>query len=224
MSDSALFIPVQIAHRLGIAVRLFDFFTGETVRVPMTLSIPDLRIEAFRADTDHTFRFLFTNRDVPAGGPFAIQADIPGGEYEAREPMQASLPVVVGHPPPVIRSDYLVEFPLWPTRARNRPPAETDVIGRVISAGVTDITNLRIFLFELPGSPPLSPYAYTNVNGEFLFRLPQLRAHMSGSTPVLTTNLGIQILDNTNAVVAPVTPASFTVGFGSTTFMQINVP
>jgi len=224
MSSSAIFVPVNVVHRLAVAVRLFDIFTGETVRTPMTLAIPELRARAFRA-SDNTYRFQFTNRDVPSGGPFTLTIEVPSGEYESREPTQVpSLPIVVGHPPPVIRPDYLLEFPMWPTRAHKLPAAETAVVGRVISAGATDVTSLRVFLFEPPGPPPATPYAYTNGNGEFLFRLPQLHAHMSGTVPVLTATLDIEIRDAANAVVAPVVPASVVADLGRTTLFEFNVP
>jgi hypothetical protein len=222
--SAPLFVPVDIIHRLGVAVRLFDIFTGETVRVPMSVAIPELRLQAFHSEGDNTYRVLVTNRDVPAGGPFEIQVEVSSGEYEALEPMQVTLPIVVGHPPPVVRPDYLLEFPLWPTRRRKVPPGETAVVGRIITAGATNVEGLRIFLFQPPGPAPATPYAYTNEFGEFLFRLPQLHAQMSGGIAILTATLNIEIRDPALALVAPVNPGSIIVNLGRLSMFEFNVP
>jgi hypothetical protein len=220
----SLFTGIEITHRLGIAVRFFDIFTGESVTVPLRAAIPELRWTAFHSAADNTYRFLVTNADVPPGGPFEIEVEAAGGEYEAREPMQVSLPVVIGHPPPVVRSDYLLEFPLWPSRRRRVPPGETAVTGRIISGGATNVDGLRVFLFEPPGPAPVTPYAYTNAAGEFLFRLPQLQARMSGSTPVITATLNIEVRDSSNALIAPVNPASMVVDLGRSALFEFTVP
>src|SRR5205085_1934348 len=147
---SSLFTRVELSHRLAVAVRYFDIFTGETVRLPLTVTIPALRLEAFHAGSDDTYRFIVHNRDVPTGGPFDIEVDNLRGEYEARESMQVTLPIVVGHPPPVVRPDLLLEFPLWPTRLRKIPPGETAITGRIVSGGVRDVNGLRVFVFAPP--------------------------------------------------------------------------
>jgi hypothetical protein len=221
---SSLFTPVTLVHRLAVAVRFFDIFTGETVRTPLTVTIPALRLQAFHAATDDTYRFVVHNRDVPAGGPFDIAVDILRSEYEAREPMQVTLPLVVGHPPPVVRPDFLLEFPLWPTRLRRTPPGETAITGQIISGGTTNVNGLRVFFFEPPGPPPATPYAYTNDAGEFLFRLPQLHARMSGVVPVLTANLNIEIRDPSSTLVSPVVPSSVVADLGRSSLLQFQVP
>lgn len=219
-----LFVGVDIIHRLGVAVRFFDIFSGETVLAPLQVSIPAVRWTAFHAETDGTYRFVVTNEDVPTLLNADIEVLIPGEEYESREAMQVSLPIVVGHPPPVLRPDYLLEFPLWPTRRRRTPPGETAITGRIISGGVTNVDGLRVFLFEPPGPAPVSPYAYTNAAGEFLFRLPQLRARMSGTVPVITATLNIEIRDPTSALVAPVNPGSVVADLGRLSFFEFTVP
>ncbi len=221
---SSRFMPVEIVHRLAVAVRFFDIFTGETVRIPLIVTIPDLRLQAFHAVTDDTYRFVVTNRDLPAAGTYEIAVDISGGEYEARGHITVPLPVTIPHPPPVVRPDYLAEFPLWPTRLRRPPSGETAVIGRIISGGATNVDGLRVFLFEPPGPPPASPFAYTNAAGEFLFRLPQLHAHMSGAVSVITATLDIEIRDPVFALVAPVIPGSILVDLGRTSLFEFNVP
>jgi hypothetical protein len=221
---SSLFIPVEITHRLAVAVRFIDIFTGEPVRLPLTVTIPALRLKAFHSLPDDTYRFIITNRDVPAGGPFDIEVEVPRDEYAAREPMQVTLPVVVGHPPPIVRPDFLVEFPLWPTRLRKVPPGETAVTGRIVSAGATNVEGLRVFLFDPPGPPPPSPYAYTDANGEFLFRLPGLRARMSGAVPVVTAPLDVEIRDPLLALVSPVVPSSIVVDLGRSSVFEFDVP
>jgi len=222
---SSQFSPIELTHRLAVAARFFDIFTGETVRAPLKVSIPALRLEAFHATSDDTYRFLVSNRDVPGGGPFDISVEIPRNEYEAREPMQIStLPIVLGHPPPVVRSDFLLEFPLWPSRLRRSAPGETAITGRVVSAGATNVDGLRVFLLEPPGPPPPSPYAYTNAAGEFLYRLPRLQARMSGSVPVLTATLNIEIRDLTSALVTPVTPGNIVADLGRSSLFEFQVP
>lgn len=223
-SALALFVDVEIIHRLGVAVRLFDIFTGETVRVPLIVTIPVLRWTAIHAATDDTYRFVVTNRDIPGGPPFAIEVEAPGKEYEAREALPVTLPIVVGHPPPVVRPDYLLEFPLWPTRRRRVLPGETAVTGRIVSGGATNVDGLRVFLFEPPGPAPVTPYAYANVHGEFLFRLPQLHARMSGAVPVVTATLNIEIRDQVNVPVAPLNPGAVVVDLGRSSLFEFTVP
>ena len=221
---STLFVGVDLIHRLCIAVRFSDMFTGETVDTPMSVTIPSLRLAAFRADTDFTYRFVVTNRDIPVAAAADLQVEIPGGEYRAVEEMQVSFPISVGHPPPIIRPDYLAEFPLWPTRRRRPLAGETAVIGRITSGGATNVAALRVRLFVPPGPPPVRPYTYTDSNGEFFFRLPQLKARMSGSTPILTATLGVEIRDALNAIVSPVNPGSIVVNLGSSTLFEFTVP
>jgi hypothetical protein len=217
------FVSVDLVHRLGFAVRFFDIFTGETIAVPLVVTLPDLRWSAFRAGRDDTYRFVVSNREIPAGGPFDIRVEIPGGEYEARERMQVALPIVIGHPPPIVRADYLLEFPLWPTRRRRTPPGETAITGRIVSGGATGVNGLRVFLFLPPGPAPAVPYAYTSAAGEFLFRFPQLRSRMSGPVAITTETLDLVIRDPANAVV-PVNPGSIVVDLGRPSLFEFAVP
>jgi hypothetical protein len=111
---------------------------------------------------------------------------------------------------------------LWPTRLKSLPAAETAVIGRVASTGgVTDIHGLRVDLFEPPGPAPASPYASTNESGDFVFRLPGLRAGMSGGTAVSDVTLTVELSRGGASVV--VNPNTITVPLGRISVVELTV-
>jgi hypothetical protein len=95
------------------------------------------------------------------------------------------------------------------------------VLGQVTSGGATQLAGLRIFLF--PGVMPLSPYAYVNANGEFLFRLPQLRTTFSGGAITNTATLNVVCLDPANTPVV-IAPASVNLTFGRVRELALTVP
>jgi hypothetical protein len=215
--------PVVI-HRLGVVLRFLDTFTGARVGVPLDVSIPARNWPALRRE-DTTYRFLVPNRLVPAG-LFDVAVAAPGGEYFNWEPFQVQLPPPsLPHAPPLVARDFLVEKPLWPTVHFRPSPGETAVLGRVESSGgATVVAGLKVFLFPWPGPAPVSPYAYSNENGEFLFRLPALKGSVSGTTVVSKADLGIAVRDATNTVVS-VTPAgSFAVPLGKVSVLRFTAP
>lgn len=220
MSATGLFLPVRITHRIAAAFQFVDFFTQTPVTSKLTVSVPALKWEAFANDGDKTYRFVSTNREVPAG-VFAVAVTAPGGEYLAKEPISLTLPIIVGHPPPVIAADYLISQPLWPTRVARASAGETAITGRIQTGGGTVLDGLRIFIFT--GAIPVSPYAYVDKQGEFLSRLPQAKTFMSGGTVVTHSLFSVECRDPANTVV-PISPASIDLVFGSTQNVSFTVP
>lgn len=221
MSSAALALPLNFTHRLAVAFQFVDIFTLNPVPSPLEVSIPSERWTAFASESDHTYRLLATNRDVPAG-VFTVQVDSPSGEYAALEAISITLPVVVGHPPPVVRADFLITQPLWPTRLTRPAPGETAVVGRIASGGVTPLDGLRMFVFT-GGVAPATPYAYANELGEFLFRLPLAKTSFSGVSVTTHALFNVECLDSTNAVV-PIVPASIDLVFGRSHDIGFSVP
>jgi hypothetical protein len=215
----------SLVHRLGAALRFLDAFAGTRVGVPLIVSIPAQNWTALRWEPDATYRFGVTNQLLPTG-LFDVTVDVPGGEYVSAEPFQVQLPPPsLPHAPPLLFSDYLVERPIWPTPTFRPPPGETAIHGRIDSSGgATAVSGLKVILFVWPGPVPASPYAYTNANGDFLFRLPGLKGSVSGMTVVSTADLGIEVRDPSNAVI-PVSPVSvFGVPLGRTSVLRFTAP
>ena len=217
------FSPVSLTHNLGVALRFVDMFSRRVVEVPLKVTVDALRWQAFRSESDGTYRFVATNRPVPAGN-FVVTVTDSSGIYSSREQLQVTLPVVIGHPPPLVRADYLVDVPLWPTPGFRSAQGETVVRGRVVSAGANVASALRVFLFPPPGPRPAQPYAWPDENGDFLFRIPGLRGSMSGNVPVTTATLDAEVLDAANNPVVPVNPANLVVRLGQTEYFVFNAP
>jgi hypothetical protein len=222
---SALFVSPHVVHRLGIAIRFVDHFTALPIRIPLRVEIESLRWRAFRSEHDATYRFLRTNEDIPSG-TFTVTAICPTGEYENREPLSVTLPVVVAHPPPVLANDYLVQSPLWPSR-RMRPQAgETVVMGRLLHAGPppqAPAPDMRVRLFTPALPPPGTPYAYTNANGEFVYRFPGLRMSLSGGVLIDTVTLNIAVRNAADTIGFSPAPPGFAVRLGQTNETSIEI-
>ncbi len=220
-ADSTLFVPPRLRHRLSVALQFNDVFTGSAVRLPL-----DVRIEAadwvpYRSERDSTYRFFRTNDEVEPAGNLTVSVAAPGGEYRSFEPIQVTLPLPAP-PTPVVRGHFLVEAPLWPTRALRLPHGETAVVGRIASGGVNDPAGLRVFLFEPPGPPPPEPYAYSDEAGDFVFRLPLLRGSVSGGMAVTEASLGVAVRRNGTPVT--VNPATVNVPLGRISVVELTVP
>ncbi len=217
-----LFVPPRLRHRLSVALQFNDVFTGEAVRLPL-----DVRIEAadwtpYRGERDATYRFFRTNDEVEPSGALAVSVAAPGGEYRSFEPVAVSLPLPAP-PTPVQRGHFLVQAPLWPTRALRPPHGETAVVGRIESSGgVSDPAGLRVFLFDPPPPPPPSPYAYSDEAGDFLFRLPRLRGSVSGGMAVTQATLAVAV--RRGATPVPVNPATVNVPLGRISVVELTVP
>ena len=211
-------------HQLAIAYQFTDAFTGLVVRTPLAVTIPELRWTALRSEQDFTYRFVVTNQDVPAGGPFDVVVAAPLGDYVALEPIALTLPVVVAHPPPVRRSDYLVSLPLWPTR-KFAGVNETVVIGHVTSSGATSVDRLKVVLDRTPapyGNP--RPFTRTDAHGDFLYRVPESKGwDTANNVPITQETLAITVTDsNGNSVIA--NPSQFPIDVGATQIVRFTIP
>ena len=213
-----------VRHTLAVAFRFIDVFTGSAVVEPLTASIPQQNWTAYRSARDLTYRFLVTNETPIPNGTFDVFVEIPGGAYRVVEPIQVALPLPpIAHPLPVIRSDFLREAPLWPTRLKSLPPAETAVVGRIVSTGgLTGVPGLLVDMFEPPGPAPVTPYASADDSGDFVFRLPGLRGSISGGTVISQVTLTVEVSEGGTSVV--VNPNTITVPLGRVSVVELTVP
>lgn len=211
-------------HRLAIAYQFADAFTGLLVRSPLVVTIPELRWTAVRSEQDFTYRFVVTNQDVPTGGPYDVVVTSTAGDYVALDPIDVTLPIVVAHPPPVRRSDYLVTLPLWPTR-RFASVNETVVIGHVTSLGATPVDQLKVVLDRTPTSyGNARPFTRTDPHGDFLYRVPESKAWDSANNvPITQETLVITITDTNGNNVIP-TPTQFPIDVGATQIVRFTIP
>ena len=222
---TSLLLHPTIAHRLGSAVQFIDHFTRLPIRTPLRVSIPNQRWDAIRSESDFTYRFIRTNREIPIGN-FDVVVECPSGEYESVEPVTVALPIIVGHPPPIVRDDYLSRFPLWPTRRLRPEVGETVVIGRLLHTGppLAPAVGMRVRLSTPVIPPPGTAYAYSKANGEFVYRLPGLRMSISGGIPVRTATLNVEIRDAADVVSFPAIPSTIVVRLGETNETTIEIP
>lgn len=210
-------------HRLGLALRFVDIFTNAAVTLPLRVFVPAQEWEAIRCASDATYRFAFTHHPVPAG-TFDAEVVAPGGEYINYEPIQITLPVAPGvPPPPVRRQDYLYNHPLWPTRQVRLPPGETGILGRIVRPPGQSPANLEVRVYEVGGAPPATPYTRTDGQGEFLFRLPWVRQEMSLGAVNPPPDLAIEIRDDTGPI-GPANPVNFTPEPGRAQVLTFQVP
>ncbi len=177
---------------------------------PLGVSIPSLQWQAAAAD-DGSYRFsaLTLTQPAPGGANLAVQVDAPLGDYLSFDPITITLPLPISSPP--LRSDFLIPTKLWPTVAFRPPSGETAVRGIIASPTAQPVSNLKIEMWLGAGPAPGSPYTFTNLNGEFLFRFPLFQS-ASGQT----TQANIQI----NSGAIPVLPAAPTVLIGATQILQ----
>ena len=221
---SPLWVRPRWTHRLAVAFRFVDAFSGARVGVPFDVWTPlpngvfaPLRAEpldepppppvpwrAIRDPRDDSYRFLLTNAALPAGN-YVVTVTAPDGSWVSHEAVQFALPLVPP-PPPLTRASFVLTRPLWPTRRAPIPPGETTIVGRVVRAGNVPVANARVTLFAGAGPPPPNaPYARTDAEGGFVFRLPQLTLGTGQPTTVQRT---IEVRDAPpgNAVLATVNP------------------
>lgn len=211
-----------LTHRLGVAMRFLDVFTGRPVRVPLAVTVP---AEGWRAVAreDATYRFVFTEREVPAG-LFDVEVEAPGGEYVSHVPVRLALPVVPATPPPpAVRGDYLVEPPLWPTRRLRVPAGETAVVALLESGGVNPVEGLEVRLFRDGEPVPAEPFARSDLEGELLFRLPWVRRELAGSMVLPPPTLRIEVRVPSGPVL-PAVPSTFVPEPGREQTLRIAVP
>ncbi len=233
-----------VRHHLGAAVRFVDVFTSRTVTVPLdvraetlpiVIGMPRLPWRAVRGPGDGTYRFLVTNDTLLPLGGIPVTVSAPGNEYVDFEGLTVTLPrPLVAHPPTPARSDFLVEHPLWPTRSLGLPPGETALVASLVSAGATPVAGLKVTVWP-DGSPmPATPYTYSNGDGEFVTRLPDLKSVSGG---VISTTAALRIdLKLPPAYVLTAVPTQiktdtgvvlgmpFSVRLGQVTNLQIMLP
>lgn len=206
-------------HRLAIALRFFDVFTGKTVEAPLRVTVPAHGWEAIHRTSDATYRFLVTEAIVPSG-TFHVFVEDTDQTYTNHEPIEIAL-TTVPSTPPISRGNYLQEYPLWPTRKFKAPVGETAVVGRLVSAGANPVENLDVRLYPTGEAPPADHFARSNSAGEFLFRLPWIQREVDG-TP-LPLSIEVQIT-RAGVPLSPVTPSSFTPEPGHVRYRTFNIP
>lgn len=242
----------SVRHRLAAAFRFVDIFTGKPVDMPLDVRVetfplpfvkgsPNLPWRAVPGPNDDTYRFFVTNNAVMPASPSPIPvtvsmpANVAKEAYVSFESVEVTLPLpLAAHPPTPARSDFLIEKTLWPTRAVKVPAGETAVVATVKSAGATPIGRLRVKLWAGLGPPPVSPYAYTDASGEFLFRLAELKTVVGGviSTTAMV-NIEIRVPPTYATAVVPtqirtdagaVLPLPFPLRIGQVTTLEISIP
>jgi hypothetical protein len=215
----------RVVHRLAVALRFVDAFTGTSVRAPLAVSISALGWSALGVESDSTYRFLVTNAAAVPAGTFDVAVTAPGGEYVNWESIQVQLPrPSPPHPPPFNGNDFLVSLPLWPTPLVRTPPGETAVVGRVVSTSAAAVAGLRVIIFLEPGPAPAAPYTRTDPAGAFLFRLPLLRGSVSGSTVVSTASVGVALRDTLDNPLAVVPAGPIDLPLGRTSMLTFTIP
>src|SRR5207253_857389 len=83
-------------------------------------------------------------------------------------------------------------------------PGETAMVGRIVSNVNKNVVGLKVFLYTVagPNPPPGTPYAYTDGNGDFLYRLPNIKAQLDNAGNVIPITLFVKVFDG--AAVATV--------------------
>ncbi len=219
MSDLAT-IPVRVAHELAVVYRFRDtFYQPPLPNTPpvrsalsVTITLTDgSKLTAIRSEVDATYRFRVPAGQVPSG-TFDVTVDSLDGVYVNHEPFTVDLPVTLADATAPKGSDFLKVKQLWPTRLFRVPIGETAVIGRIESATLP-VNDLKVELYQ-GGSPPVgTPYARTDANGEFVYRLLGLPGSVPGTPPTETLNIQVE------GGAVTVTPTSFTVTLGKTQFI-----
>jgi hypothetical protein len=192
------------SHRLGVVIRFMDVFTDRIVDSPLRVSVPAEDWVAVRRQNDSTYRFLFTEEPVPAGN-FTVEIESLTQEYANRRLLQVRLPVVPSTPP--VRNDYIVNHELHPTRNFTIPTGETAVIGRTQSGGANPIEDLEIRLFATGSPAGAAPVAFSDDNGEFVYRLPWHAQQVSGTAITPPPVIDIQIT-GPGGDITPINPPS----------------
>lgn len=236
--DPRAFAPLSyptVRHRLAMAMRFVDVFTGATILLPLDVRIevlaayagmPRLPWRAVRA-ADGTYRFLTSVNTVPPVAAVSVVVTAPGGEYLDLEPAPVALPRPIAGTFPA-RSDFIVTRALWPTRVLALPVGETAVTGRVRTAANAPASRYRVTLGEAP-IPAGAPYGYTDADGGFVVRLPNVRT--LSPPPALairaTAPLSVELRAPPAfaALVAPTSPAfPVPIPIGQTTTLFITIP
>lgn len=232
------FAPIShpwVRHRLAVAFRFVDAFTGAPITLPLDVRVetiappypemPRLPWTARRA-ADGTYRLFASNATLPPVGAVDVVVSAPGGEYADREPAAVVLPRPIAGLFPA-RSDFIVTRRLWPTRQLALPVGETAVIGNVRTAAGAPAAGYRVTLGE-PPIPAGAPYGYTDAGGDFLLRLPNVRTLSPPPASAIraAASIGIELrappaFAALVAPASPVFPLPVTIGQPSTLFITI---
>jgi hypothetical protein len=212
---SAPFVSPLLQRTLSAVYRFYDAFffppdlNTPQVASPLDVSIPSRRWSALRAESDNTYRFSAPTLTVPppAGANLVVQVTALTGDYLSLEPIKLSLPLPLSSPP--VPSDFLQNTPLWPTPSLRPPDGETAVRGQVKGATAQPVAGLKVEMWTgaSPTPPPGTPYNLTDVQGQFVYRLPLLK----GAAGSLVT---FKIRLNSGAIT--LSPASVSLVLGVT--------
>jgi hypothetical protein len=235
IADARTDHPV-FTHRLGVALQFFDVFTGATVRAPLHVTLqralqPSRKLVALRpTGDDGIYRVLVPEPPFPPPPPEAFLANVEaaGGEYVSHEAISVLLPrTASAPPPPALRSDYLVRAPLWPTVLVRPSPGETALLGHVVSGvspNLVSAANYKVVVGTANELLDISqiPYARTNAQGDFLYRLSRFRVELdSQGNFVSTVPLSVLVFTPADVQVASV---SVNVELGRIFTQQLIVP
>lgn len=208
-----------IKLQLVVALRFVDVFTRRPIDTPLHVTIPELGWKAVHSPTDSTYRFLVTEAEIPGGPDYAVLVEDPDQRYVSHENIALTLPwtASTSH----TRADHLEEYVLWPTRKFRVPVGETALVGRLTCASPEGVDGLDVFLSpgvrHFPpseeGLPPEIPFARSDHNGEFLFRLPDVsrETDWTSGSPIIAANprnIEVQVIRG-GVSVGPVAPPTF---------------
>lgn len=226
-SNPLNYVP-WFSHRLAVALRFVDVFTRRPIDASLLVTIPELGWEAVHCATDSTYRFLVTEADIPSVSNLEVHVEDPGHVYLNHSDIRLTLPWTV--PTPNTMADYLEEHVLWPTRLFQVPWGETAVVGRLTSdsAPVVDLdvfftAGVRLFspTPDEPQVPPVTPFARTNSDGEFLFRLLDVSRAVSGDPDPL--EVGVEVKRG-GISEHPVDPPTFVPDPGRVKTLTFEIP
>lgn len=212
---ASTYVSAVNQRTLCAVYRFFDaFMTPVNSRTPpigatLNVSIPSLAWEAKRILADGTYRFSASTltRPSPVGPNLAVSVVSEAGQYVTHVPILLTLPLPVSTPP--VAADFRQDLPLWPTASLRPPAGETAVRGRIFSPTAQPVENLKVEIWAgaAPLPPPGTPFTFSDINGDFLFRLPLLKA---ASGQMLPIRIRLQ------SGLLPVIPASLSLTTGQT--------
>jgi len=214
-SVPATFVYTRLQRSLAAVYRFHDAFfapfndTTPPVTSPLEVSIPSLQWTALRVEADSTYRFSSSTltEPPPSGVNLPVQVVATLGDYISFDPILLTLPRPLSFP--VQPSDFLIPMPLWPAVAFRPAGSETAVRGQIRSATAQPVANLTVEMWTggAPVPPAGTPFTRSDVNGEFLYRLPLLKGTVGTAVP-------FSIRLNGGAVA--VSPATPSIMFGRT--------
>lgn len=224
---SQVMLAPSLRHRLALVVRLVDGFTGEPVREPFDVRLAGHEWWTPRFATDDaTYRFQISNQPVPALGQvdLVVTSLLAAPTYRDVGGPQVAIPRPGPVPVPLVASYYRVDRPLWPTWAFRPFPGETFVVGHALRAG-QPVPDLRVRVATTNAALAAAPAAPTDADGQFVYRLPGLRA--SAATPATiraTADLLVAVDDAAGAAQALAGPAlPVTVPLGRTASLTLDL-